>query len=159
MLAFPTGKPTKFGAEIRPFRVARGVRTFDEDRPQPLVALTGPPTLALARTLIVPRADLGPGAEVLGRGKPRHIDADFRDQVLGRPLTDARDRVEERNDLGERTAQRLKLGFTLGDTLFEELNIREDVREQLSMVGPEAPAESCLEVRLLLPEAAFRELR
>ena len=51
-LAFPTGKPAKFGAEIRPFCVARGVRTFDEDRPEPFVAFASPPTLALASTLM-----------------------------------------------------------------------------------------------------------
>ena len=76
-LAFSTGKATKFGAAIRPFGVACGVGTFDEDRPEPLVAFAGPPTLALAGTLIVPGADLGPGAEMLGRGKPRHIDTKF----------------------------------------------------------------------------------
>jgi hypothetical protein len=32
-LAFPTGKATKFGAEIRLFGVACGVGTCDEDRP------------------------------------------------------------------------------------------------------------------------------
>ena len=69
-LAFSTGKPTKFGAEIRPLRVARGVGTFDEDRPEPLIAFAGPTALALPGTLIVPGADLGPGAEMLGRGKP-----------------------------------------------------------------------------------------
>src|SRR5205085_3089854 len=84
LLAFPTGKPTKFGAEIRPFRVARGVRTFDKDRPEPLIAFAGPPALALPGTLIVARADFGPGAEMLGRGKPRHINADFRDKILRR---------------------------------------------------------------------------
>jgi hypothetical protein len=45
-LAFPTGKATKFGAEIRPFRVACCMGTFDEDCPEPLVAFAGPPTLA-----------------------------------------------------------------------------------------------------------------
>ena len=43
--------------------------------------------------------------------------------------------------------------------LFEELNMRQDVREQLGMVGPEAPLQSGLEVWLLFPQAAFRELR
>ena len=54
LLAFPTGKPAKFGAEMRPFRMARRMRTCDEDRPEPLVAFAGPTTLALAGTLIVP---------------------------------------------------------------------------------------------------------
>jgi hypothetical protein len=98
--------------------VARGVRTFDEDRPEPLVAFAGPTTLALPGTFIIPGADLGPGAEMLGRGKPRHLDANFRDQVLGCPLTDAGNRVQECNGLRERTAQRLKLGFTFGNTFF-----------------------------------------
>src|SRR5213593_2956875 len=53
-LAFPTGKSAKFGPEIRLFGVACGVRTFDEDRPEPLVAFAGPTTLALPGTLIVP---------------------------------------------------------------------------------------------------------
>ena len=68
---------------------------------------------------------------MLGRGKPRHIDPGFHDEILGRPLTDAWNRVQECDDLRERTAPRLKLGFTRGDTLFEELNMRQDVREQL----------------------------
>src|SRR5262245_26729457 len=64
--AFPTGKPTKCGAEIRPFRGARGMGTCDEECPEPLVAFAGPSTLALAGTLMVPRAELGPGTERLG---------------------------------------------------------------------------------------------
>ena len=96
---------------------------------------------------------------MLGRGKPRHLDADFRDQGLSRPLTHARDRVEERDDLSERAAQYLKLGFALRTTLFEKLNVRQDVREQLGMVGPKAPEQSGLEVWLLLPQTAFRQVR
>src|SRR5215831_15662403 len=46
--AFPTGKPAKCGAEIRPFRVARRMGTCDEECPEPLVAFAGPPSLALA---------------------------------------------------------------------------------------------------------------
>jgi hypothetical protein len=61
LLAFPTGKPAKFGPEIGLFGVARRMGTFDEEGPEPLVAFAGPPTLALAGTLIVPRAELGPG--------------------------------------------------------------------------------------------------
>src|SRR5438128_2597892 len=53
---------------------------------------------------------------VMRRGKPRHIDPNFCDEILGCPLTDARDRVQECNDLRERAAQRLNLGFTLGNT-------------------------------------------
>src|SRR5215831_11197052 len=159
LLAFPTSKPAKFGPEICLFGVAHRMGTFDEECPEPLVAFAGPPTLTLASTLIVPWAELGPGTEMLGRGKPRHLDADFRDQVLGRPLTDPRDRVEERDDLGERMAQRLNLGFTRSNTFFEKLNVRQDVGEQLGMVGPKAPQQSGLEVVLLLPQAAFRQLR
>jgi hypothetical protein len=96
---------------------------------------------------------------MLGRGKPRHVDPDFRDQVLGRPLTDARDRVQERDDLGKRAAQGLKLGFTLRNTLFEELKMGQDVREQLGMVRPKASQQSGLKVWLLLPQAAFRQFR
>ena len=96
---------------------------------------------------------------MLGGGKPRHLDANFCDEILGCPPTDAGNRVQECHDLRERTAQRLNLGFTLSNTLFEELNVRQDVREQLGMVGPEAPLQSGLEVLLLLPQAAFRQLR
>jgi hypothetical protein len=159
LLAFPTGKPTKFGAEIRPFRVARSVGTFDEDRPEPLVAFAGPPTLALPGTLIVPWADLGPGAEMLGGGKPRHLDANFCDEILSRTLTDTRDCIQERDDLRERATQHLNLGFTLRNTLFKELNMGQDVREQLGMVGPEAPLQSGVEVLPLLPQAPLREFR
>src|SRR5262249_34930381 len=112
LLTFPTGKPAKFGPEICLFGVARGVRPFDGECPEPLVAFTGPATLALAGTLIVPRAELGPGAEMLRRGKPGHLDPNFCDEILGCPLTDAGNRVQEGNDLRERTAQRLNVGFT-----------------------------------------------
>ena len=64
-LAFPTGKATEFGPEIRPFGVACGVGTFDEDNPEPLVAFAGPTTLALPGTFIIPWTDLGSGAEML----------------------------------------------------------------------------------------------
>jgi hypothetical protein len=102
LLAFPAGKPAKFGAEIRPVRVARGVRTFDEDCPEPLIPFAGPPTPALASTLIVPWAYLGPRTEMLRGRKLRHIDPYFRDQVLGGPLTHARDGVQEGDRLGVR---------------------------------------------------------
>src|SRR5215831_2672907 len=72
LFPFPARKPAKFGPEICLFGVARGMGTFDEECPEPFIALAGPPTFALARTLIVPGADLGPGAEVLRGGKPRH---------------------------------------------------------------------------------------
>src|SRR5215471_18321591 len=159
LLAFPTGKPAKFGPEICLFGVARRMGTFDEECPEPLVAFAGPPTLALASTLIVPRAELGPGAEMLRGGKPGHLDPNFCDEILGCPLTDAGNRVQEGDDLRKRTAQRLNLGFTLRNTLFEELDVRQDVREQLGMVGSETPEESGLEVLLLFPEAAFRQVR
>src|SRR5262249_62117375 len=67
-LAFPTGKATKFGPEIRLFGVACGVGTFDEDRTEQLVAFAGPPTLALPGSFLIPGADLGPGKARLGRG-------------------------------------------------------------------------------------------
>ena len=53
-LVFPTGKAAEFGAESGLFGMARCVGTCDEDRPEPLVAFAGVPTLALAGTLIVP---------------------------------------------------------------------------------------------------------
>ena len=159
LFAFATGKPAKLGPEIGPFGMARGMGTFDEERPEPLVAFAGPTTLALAGALIVPRADLGPGAEMLGGGKPRHIDADFRDEILSGPLTNPWYGVQEGEELCERTAQRLNLGFTLSNTFFETLNVRQNVGEQLGMVGSEAPQQSGVEVWLLLPQAAFRELR
>jgi hypothetical protein len=124
LFPFPASEPAKFGPEICLFGMARCMGTFDEDCPEPLIALAGPPTLALAGTLIVPWADLGPGAKVLGGGKPRHLDANFRDEILGRPLADARDRVEERDCLGVRVTQGLNLDFTLRNALFEELNMR-----------------------------------
>ena len=157
LFPFPARKSAKFGPEIGLFGVARGMGTCDEDGPEPLIALAGPPTLALAGTLMVPGADLGPGAEVLGGRKPRHLDANFRDEILGRPLADTWNRVEERDGLGVRVTQGLNLDFTLCNTLFEELNMREDVREQLGMVGPEAPLQRGVEVGLLLPEAPLRE--
>ena len=95
---------------------------------------------------------------MLGGGKPRHLDANFCNEILGCPLTDAGNRVQECNDLRERTAQRLNLGFTCGNTFFQEVNVRQDVREQLRMVGPEAPLQRGVEVLLLLPQAPLREL-
>src|SRR5215831_19755483 len=69
LFPFPARKPAKCGPEIGPFRVARGMGTCDEECPEPLIALAGPPTFALAGTLMVPGADLGPEAEVLRGGK------------------------------------------------------------------------------------------
>src|SRR5262245_38934089 len=88
LFPFPTDKPAKCGAEIRPVRVAYRMGTCDEDCPEPLVACASPPTLALARTLVVARAELGPGAERLRGGNPRHLDATFCAEILGCPLTD-----------------------------------------------------------------------
>jgi hypothetical protein len=96
---------------------------------------------------------------MLRGGQPRHIDPDFRDEILRRPLADPRDGVQECDDLRERAAQGLKLCFTLRNTLFEELKMGQDVREQLGMVRPKASQQSGLEVWLLLPQAAFRQFR
>jgi hypothetical protein len=47
LLAFPTGKPAKCGAEIRPLRMARRMGAFDEDRPKHLGPLPVRPLLRL----------------------------------------------------------------------------------------------------------------
>src|SRR5215471_6667597 len=126
--------------------------------PEPLIPFPGPPTLALAGTLIVPWADLGPRAEMLGGGKPRHLDPDFRAEILRRPLTDARDGVQEGDRLGVRATQSLKVGFTCGNTLCQKIDVREDMGEQPGMMRTQTSLESGLQSRLLLPEAAFGQV-
>src|SRR5262245_21605452 len=101
-LAFPTGKAAKFGPEVRPFRMARCMRTFHEDCPKPLIPFTRAATFTLARTLIIAWAELRARAEMLGRGKPCHIHANFRDEIVGGLLTDAWDGIQQRDHLGKR---------------------------------------------------------
>jgi len=95
---------------------------------------------------------------VLGGGKPRHLDPYFRDQVLSGPLTHARDGVQERDRLGVRATQGLKVGFTFGNTLFQKLDVSEDMGEQPGMMWTQTSLESGLQSRLLLPEAAFGQV-
>jgi hypothetical protein len=84
---------------------------------------------------------------MLGRGKPRHLDANVCDELLGRPLADTRDRVQERHALRKGATQRLNLGFTLSNTLCEALNMSEEVGEHLGMLGPEAPLQSSVDLK------------
>src|SRR5262245_32489899 len=67
LLALATGTPSKFGPEICRFGMARCMSTFDEERPELLVAFAGQATLAPARAIVVPMADVRAGAERLGR--------------------------------------------------------------------------------------------
>jgi hypothetical protein len=62
-------------------------------------------------------------------GKPRNIDPNVRDQILGRSLADTWDRVQERDDLGEWVTSRLNLGFALGKPFFKEFKMGQEVGE------------------------------
>src|SRR5215470_18097935 len=68
-----------------------------------LLPLPVRPLLRLPALSLFPGLTLAQEQRCLAEGNHAISTPDFRDQVLGCPLTDARDRVEEHNDLRERT--------------------------------------------------------
>lgn len=58
---------------------SRGVGAFAQDEADDVVALAGAARLALARTLVVSRAQRGPAGQPLGRAEAGHVVADLDD--------------------------------------------------------------------------------
>jgi hypothetical protein len=71
-------------------------RRFNERRAQPAVALAGLARVALPRTLIVPRAEAGPGRGIVAARELPHVGPELGEDLLGGPPADAWHAVEAR---------------------------------------------------------------
>src|SRR5438094_281616 len=98
-LASSGRQPFVLGGEIGVLGFRRDLGNFDEDLPQPAIAFARLPTQALPSTLVVPWTHPRPRGEMLGAGETAHIGASLRDEALGCPLPDPRDRIQEGNGL------------------------------------------------------------
>ena len=68
---------------------ARGVGTFAQDETDGVVAVAGAPGLALARALVVARAERGPASQAFGRAEASHVVADLDEDQRSGDLVDA----------------------------------------------------------------------
>ena len=111
----------------RALGVSSGVGAFAQDKPDHCVAVAGAPGFALARALVVARAQCGPICQALGAAEARHVVANLDQNQRGGNLVDAGDglqqlvrpgvgvhRVEQAVvDLGKLLLQRLDMGLKM----------------------------------------------
>src|SRR5947207_1257922 len=86
------------------------VAGFDQSDPQPGAPLSGAATFPLAGALAIPRAHPGPTGQMTRRRKAAHVKADLRQQDLGGPAADPRNRIQQGD-------QRRKRAHSLPDLL------------------------------------------
>ena len=100
-------------------------------------------------------AHAGPGGEVLGGRERVHVDADLGDQHLGGALLDAGDRHQQLTLPGERGDPLLDLARQPVDRLVEEVDVREDLRDDQRVLGVKAAHERLPERGDLLAQLAL----
>jgi hypothetical protein len=100
----PVARPE--GAVARP---RGGERLLNQRGSEPPVPAAGGAGVALARALMVPRAEARPARQVPGTREGRHVHSQLGDQDFRHALVHPRDRVQAVDRLGERGDQRLDL--------------------------------------------------
>lgn len=84
-------------SEVGVLLLGSSPRGLDESGLEPRVALSELRGSALAGALVVPGAEAGPGDEMTGGGKARHIETDLGDDSPGHGIADAGNRGQERD--------------------------------------------------------------
>src|SRR6516225_11391291 len=153
LLAAPCRYPPILCGKICVLGFRRDLRDFDEDLPQPAIPLPSLATQALATTFVVARTHPGPGGEMLGAGETAHIGADLRDENLGRPLTDPRNRIEEGDGFLVRRQSLVNFCTKARDRLVQVLQRAQVLGQQEAMVRCHASCQGFLELVTLGPQA------
>jgi hypothetical protein len=96
---------------------------------------------------------------VPGRGEAAQVSPELRDEDLGDPPSDARDRVQPLDCRLERAHLLLNDGAQLGHACVQIVDVRQHRGNQIPLVGPEVPGQGTLELGVLLLELPEREVR
>jgi hypothetical protein len=92
---------------------------------EPLTAAAEPGAAALARALVVARAQASQGQQVAGRDEARHVDADLGDHDVGADRAQARHRAQQLGGLAKRVQPKVHLRFDGGDGLVQRIDVGE----------------------------------
>src|SRR3712207_6163544 len=106
-------QPLELRPEIAVLLAAGGPGALDEGGLQPGRALAQPRGAALARALVVARAQAGPGDQVAGGGEAAHVEADLGEDHLRGEVADPGVGAEQPDRVAERVEVALHLGVDL----------------------------------------------
>src|SRR5712692_3905628 len=96
LLPPPCRQPMILGCQVALFATGCRRRGLDQRLPQPRTPVPGLTALALASAFVVPWTPPRPTGQMTGAGKPAHVRADLRQQILRYPAVDPRDRIQAR---------------------------------------------------------------
>jgi hypothetical protein len=152
------GHVVELAVEIHVLCMTDGMGGFDECGTKPPVAFAGLAALVLACAFVVAGAHRRPGREV-GRGwEAFDVSADFGEEDLGRPASNASDRVQA-VDLVLNRAEALTNFLTdLLDQGVEAVQMCQSLSEQEPLVCSELSRQFALQLRALGAQAALRQL-
>ena len=123
------------GRQIGIFGARDDPGDFTQDRPYVRIAVRGSSAEAFAGTLPIAWTDSYPGRQMpIGR-EALHIGTDFGDHRGDGRLLQRRDALQEGQRLLKRGEMRIDLPLHCGDGLLQEVDMRQDAREQETMMG------------------------
>src|SRR5689334_23010012 len=105
----------------------------------------------LACALVVAGAQPGPGGQMLGAPEAAHVGADLGHQRLGHGPANAGNRVQPRDRVFNGSHPLGDLGAYPSEGLVEEIDVRQLLGDQKTLVGLETPGQGLLQLRELLP--------
>jgi len=143
--------------ERRLFHMRRRLRGLDKHRTQPGISFARATAALLAGALVVSWSYAHPRRQRRSRREATHVRADFRHQYLCRGQRDAGDRVQQRHNCRLVRIHRtgcLNLGIKTRNRLVQAVELRQQLGEHETVVGPESAVERLFELWALLPELA-----
>src|SRR5205814_90647 len=135
-----------------------GMGGFDECGTQPLIAFAGPAALALACAFVVAGAHSRPRREVRRGWEAFDVGPDFGEEDLGRPPSNASDRVQAVDLVLNRAEALTNFPTDLLDQGVEPVQMRQLLREQEALVCSELSRECALQLRALAAQTALRQI-
>ena len=139
-------------------RAGRGPCDLLERRAQPGRSLAGRGRLALARALVVARAQTCPGCEVRSGGKHGHVNARLGEDRLRGACCQPGDGLDERRGLGQRHHGLVDACIERGDVGVERVDQGQVLLQEEGVMGSEVTHQGLAERSPLLAEQALGEL-
>ena len=153
-----SGKPLEAAPEVRGLGVAAGLSGFGEHPLQIGIALSRPPALVLACTLVVPRTERRPRGKMLLGGKGIHVDPYFGDDGFRDPHVYSQDFVKHFGLLLERDHVGGYFRAEARNRLVEEIDMGEDGPKEQAVVSRETPFQSLLQFGEFFPQSSPRKV-
>ena len=115
--------------------------TLNEQGLQPRVALAGARRVALAGTLVAPRAEAGPGDQVTTRREAAHVGADLGDNALAGELAHPGNGLHQAYGLAKGLEARLHLLVDLVDRLVDGIDMAQMQAQQEAVMPGHPPPQ------------------